>query len=55
MLLVGAAGGFDRDAGERSGPSEHVGTVWSLLDEFRCSLDKCSNKNTQSFTMTLEL
>lgn len=32
-LLVGAAGGFDWDAGQRGGPAEQVGAVWSLLDE----------------------
>lgn len=44
LLLVGAAGGFDREAGQCGGPAEHVGTVWSLLDKLRCSLNKCSNR-----------
>lgn len=43
MLLVGAAGGFDWDAGQGGGPAEQVGTVWSLLDKLRSSLNKCSN------------
>lgn len=42
VLLVGAAGGFDWDAGQSAGPAEHVGTLRSLLDELRHSLKQIS-------------
>lgn len=40
LLLVGAAGGFDRDAGQSGGPAEQVGAVWSLLDKLWYSLNE---------------
>lgn len=40
LLLVGAAGGFDWDAGQSCGPAEQVGTVCSLLHKFWFSLNK---------------
>lgn len=40
LLLVRAAGSFDRDAGQSGGPAEQVGAVWSLLDELWYSLNE---------------
>lgn len=40
FLLVGAAGGFDWDAGQSGGPAEQVGTFRRLLDKLWNSLNK---------------
>jgi len=54
VLLVGAAGGLDWDAGQSGGPAEQVGAVWSLLDELWCSL-KESTRHTRSYYSVTEL
>lgn len=47
VLLVRAAGGFHRDAGQSSGPVEQIGAFRSLLDKLWCSLNK-REKHRQS-------
>lgn len=43
FILVGAAAGFDRKAGQSGGPAEHVGTLPRLPDELRDPLNKQIN------------
>lgn len=42
FLLVGAAGGFDRDAGKSGGPAEQVVTFHTLVDKLRHPLKQVS-------------